>query len=390
MSRDELLEHGGYLGDHAKLQTYEAALKEIIHPTSRVLDLGAGSGILGLLAARAGAGMVYSVDSGSIIGSAEAIAKANGLADRMTFMQASSTDLRLPEPVDVVVGDQMGGMVYDAGVLEYYADARERLLAPDGLLVPGAFRLMAAPVGASFWEEAVGVWARRPADFDMTTMFELAVNTEFRAEIPAAEYLGPPSEWASIASDHNDAIAGETDLTIEQPGTLNAVVGLFVAQLSPSTTLTNCPLLPNSFDRWQNVYPLPEPVDVVEGDVVHVRFDIRPKSYLATWVITVNSSLDPGSTIRSRGSTVMGMFLTPADVQSATASSVIELSPLIAADRCALELVDGSRSLEAILDLLWERHGSAFRSREYAQMHLQQLLRHQIDGQHPWSASHTE
>ena len=66
MSRAEITEHAGYVRDRVKLRAYERALSQLVGPTSSVLDLGAGTGILGLLAARAGARVVYAVDRGSV------------------------------------------------------------------------------------------------------------------------------------------------------------------------------------------------------------------------------------------------------------------------------------------------------------------------------------
>ena len=75
MSDSELKEHAGYLADTHKLAAYEQALRVLLADRRGVvLDLGAGSGILGLLAARAGAGRVYTVDSGPIIGPAAEVA----------------------------------------------------------------------------------------------------------------------------------------------------------------------------------------------------------------------------------------------------------------------------------------------------------------------------
>ena len=62
MTSGELREHAGYLGDGVKIAAYEVALASLA-PGRVVLDLGSGSGILGLLAARAGAKHVYAVDS---------------------------------------------------------------------------------------------------------------------------------------------------------------------------------------------------------------------------------------------------------------------------------------------------------------------------------------
>jgi predicted RNA methylase len=73
-----------------------------------VLDLAAGTGILGLLACRAGARRVYSVDDGGILQVAREIVQANHLTDRIRQIKAFSTRVELPEKADVVVSDQIG------------------------------------------------------------------------------------------------------------------------------------------------------------------------------------------------------------------------------------------------------------------------------------------
>ncbi|MBI2364599.1 MAG: hypothetical protein HYV01_06280 [Deltaproteobacteria bacterium] len=45
-------EHRQYLADDARISAYRRAIQEVVHPGDVVLDLGAGTGILGLLGAR--------------------------------------------------------------------------------------------------------------------------------------------------------------------------------------------------------------------------------------------------------------------------------------------------------------------------------------------------
>jgi len=87
MSRDQITEHAGYLGDAVKLKAYRAALAELVEPGMSVLDLGSGTGILGILAAEAGARVVYAVDNGGILGPAGDIARSNGYGDRIIGMR---------------------------------------------------------------------------------------------------------------------------------------------------------------------------------------------------------------------------------------------------------------------------------------------------------------
>src|SRR5579862_7561614 len=104
------------LADPHRLHAYDAALKDTVTSDSVVLDLGAGTGILGLLACRAGARRVYSVDDAGIIQTAREICRANAQAGRVVHIKGLSTRVEIPEKVDVVVADQIGRFGFEAGI----------------------------------------------------------------------------------------------------------------------------------------------------------------------------------------------------------------------------------------------------------------------------------
>src|SRR5688572_16780638 len=118
------------------MAVYRRAISEVVKAGSVVLDLGAGTGVLGFLACQAGASRVYSIEVDPIISLTRDLCKANGFEDRMHFIRGLSTTVELPEKVDVVVCDQIGAIGYEAGILEYLADARLRFLKPGGTLIP--------------------------------------------------------------------------------------------------------------------------------------------------------------------------------------------------------------------------------------------------------------
>ena len=189
MSLGELSEHRLYWADSVKIDRYRRALAQLVTPQSIVLDLGCGTGLLGLLAVQLGARHVYAVDSGSILALAKQIADANGAGDRITHIRAMSTAVELPELVDIVVADQLGGLGYEPGVLAYYADARQRLLKPGGAFVPDSLRLLIAPVQCAEMTTEVDFWNTRPEGFDVSAAAPYVSNDVHSPKLEIGDLL---------------------------------------------------------------------------------------------------------------------------------------------------------------------------------------------------------
>ena len=310
------------------------------------MDLGAGTGILGLLACEVGAGSVVAVDSGDIIELARAIAADNGMSDRITHTRALSTEVQLDRLVDVVVCDQMGGAVHDAGLLAVFADARRRLLAPGGRLVPASFTLYAAPVTFNAGRSAVDFWTSNAESFDLSAGHHLAVNTEWRCHVDPADItaLSPGRPLTGFAADHDGPIQGEIDFVAETGGRLDGFTIWFVAQLSPSVTLTNNPWDSTRFDRFCNFYPTEKAVELGPGDEVSFQLDVRPRLGFTGWRISTGS-------VEMRQST----FNVPGISGPA---GPVPLTDDVARAIAVLQLIDGSKTRGEIIAALEDSHGA--------------------------------
>ena len=352
MPSSELSEHAGYLTDTRKLSAYEQALSAVIAtPNVSVLDLGAGSGVLGLLAARAGARVVYAVDSGPIIGAASEVAQRSLFANCIFHIRGRSTEVALPERVDVAVCDQIGGFVHDAGVLALFADARRRLLRPDGVLVPAGFRMFVAPARCKKVREQIDAWASCPAGFDFSVFCELAVNTEHYVDGDQVLLLGPGIQVAEIRSDHTDSIKGGGVALVEVEGLCDGIVGWFEAELGGGAVLTNHPDDPGRMRRWCNFYPLTESVRVEEGDTVDVHVDVRPLLKAVTWRVEITGA----ETVKERHSTLVGEFVAADDLARARGARVTA-TPIGQVVARMLDLADGTRSTEEVMTQLSSEH----------------------------------
>lgn len=116
-------------GTHPTTRLCLAALEEVIRPGMRVLDLGTGSGVLAIAAARQGAAGVLALDNDSIaVDSARRNISFNGLGD-VVQVRAGSFE-RAQGPYDLILVNILAQIIVD--MLELgLAD----LLAPQGIMV---------------------------------------------------------------------------------------------------------------------------------------------------------------------------------------------------------------------------------------------------------------
>src|SRR5262245_46851914 len=124
------------IADRVRTDAYASALRRVLRPGGVCLDLGTGTGFFAVLACRLGARKVIAVEPNDAIHVARQVAAANGCAERITFIQDLSTRVQLTERADVIVSDLRGILPMMGHHLPNLIDARSRLLAPGGALIP--------------------------------------------------------------------------------------------------------------------------------------------------------------------------------------------------------------------------------------------------------------
>ncbi len=338
MSLGELSEHRLYWADSVKIDRYRRALQTLVTPDSVVLDLGCGTGLLGLLALQLGARHVYAVDSGSIIALAQQIAAANGAGNRITHIRAMSTAVQLPEPADIVVADQLGGLGYEPGVLGYYADARERLLKPGGAFVPDRLRFLIAPVQSAEITTEVDFWSTCPAGFDVSAVAMYAVNDVHSPKLDRDDLLADPVVAREQPTWVNESFTLDGSFTIERDGVLQAIAGMFEAVMAGDVLMSNNPRSADHMEhRWNSVYPLPEPVAVRAGDTVVASIKVNVDDERVTWRVEVGGA--PNRRVFNQ-STFFAPILTSDDLARLAKTHVPRLGSKGAVWRAGLEMVD--------------------------------------------------
>lgn len=177
MNYARVSQHRTMVFDPIRNAAYERAMRKLITPQSVVLDLGAGLGLLGLLAARAGARKVYFVEPESVVRLAPEIARSAGLGERIEVLQGRIEDIELPERVDLILSVFTGNLLYSEDLLPSLFHARERWLKPGGRMLPDLAELLLTPIEApDLHERHVAVWSVPAMGMDVTMARRFAAN----------------------------------------------------------------------------------------------------------------------------------------------------------------------------------------------------------------------
>jgi hypothetical protein len=278
--------HVRLLNDRTRVAAYLRAIEEVVRPGQVVVDIGTGTGVLAIAAARAGARHVYAIEAGIIADTARRVVAANGLADRITVLRGWSTQVELPECADAVVSEILGNEPLAEGVIEATRDALQRMAHPEACLVPSRVRLFALPVDVPPSE-----MARRSACPERIAQWREWYGIELGPLQPAEQ--SPPVRsfipshaartWARVAAPAllkeielreplRDSIEADVTIQVQSPGQVSGVLIYFEAELSPSVTLSQHPVLAEGSSWRMPLWVLPRPLQVAAGDSLRLSY----------------------------------------------------------------------------------------------------------------------
>jgi len=183
----------GMLIDHIRTLAFQDAIMAVVQPGDRVVDVGTGSGILAMLAARQGAAEVFALEVTDMASWAARIAEKNGLS-AVRVLRGDAAAFKAPGPVDVIMGE-FAGMYFLEEWRHYaaFAEVRDRTLRPGGAVIPRAARLYLSAIDSRklYRERGYGFWESPVYGLDFSDVLE--------AEIAA------PRRYI-ISADHNATV----------------------------------------------------------------------------------------------------------------------------------------------------------------------------------------
>ncbi len=271
--------HRTLIADTGRNAALMAALKRVIVPgQSVVADIGAGTGLIGFMAARLGAKAVYLYESEAVIQVAREIARANKLRN-IHFVPMHSTAVAKPEQADIIVSETLGNYAFEENMIQTLEDARRRFLKPGGVIIPGSVDQFMAPVVSRHMSDELDAWRQVGAnlgiELDMAPARTMSRNNIYVRRLNPAdlfEHGASAAQWDRVdfMKPNKPARSGRAQWAIKKSVTITGAALWWTAELTDGVSLSTAPDAAPT--HWEQLYlPVLEPIDVRAGETLSIR-----------------------------------------------------------------------------------------------------------------------
>ena len=247
--------HFEMLNDEERNSAFERALSKAITPYTTVLDIGSGSGLLAMMAARAGAKLTISCEMITPIAElAQYTVTHNGYADKVVILDKKSTDLRIGvdmmERADLLVTEIVDCGLLGEGIISSITHARGNLLKEGARIIPKTASIIAAVVESKQLRKLN--YADKAAGFDVSPINQYATAGYFPVRSGAFNYVPLAEPFEVFRFDFTQGVIASGSRLISVPvkrgGVCHAILFWFDMQLDDEISISN---RPGSSTHWE-------------------------------------------------------------------------------------------------------------------------------------------
>jgi type II protein arginine methyltransferase len=279
--------HFAIVRDKARNAPYRAAIERAVGPETRVLDIGTGTGLLSMMAARAGAGEVITCEMNPAVADAAAeIVALNGYSDRIRLIAKRSTDLDpdvdMGGAADLLVSEIVSNDLLREGVLSVVEDAVGRLLKPGGRMIPESAVIR---VALAYWGGLADQHLGQIEGFDISPFNRLAQSPR-KLEVgdPKLVLRSPSADLFDFDFTTGGPYRGgrSTVEIVAEDEPINGIVQWIRLRLDAETTYENRPGELKASSWAVLFYPLEQEIESAAGRTFRVT-GVHDRDVVRIW-----------------------------------------------------------------------------------------------------------
>ncbi|AOA60353.1 Arginine dimethylating methyltransferase [Komagataella phaffii CBS 7435] len=277
--------HEEMLKDQVRTISYRSAIlkNKANFKDKIVLDVGCGTGILSMFAARAGAKHVIAVDMSNIADMAEKIVELNGFSDKITVLKGKLEDVELPYPeVDIIISEWMGYFLLYESMLDTVLVARDKYLKEGGLIFPDKASIHVAAIeDGNYKNDKIHYW-ENVYGFDYSPFIEIAMSEPLVDTVENGSVVTTSSKL--IEFDLNTvtledlAFHRDFSITATRDELVHAYIAWFDIEFPGDTEKVVFSTGPHAhYTHWkQTVFYMNQVLDVKRGETITGSMASRP------------------------------------------------------------------------------------------------------------------
>ncbi len=267
--------HQTMLADNIRCEAYRLAINQAVKKGDVVLDIGAGTGILSIFAAQAGAKKIYAIESNPIVLKIlKSVISQNNFRS-IEVIEGESFDITLPEKVDVIVSETIGFWGVDENIVGIFADAKARFGHEHTVCIPENLELYLVPIEYETFYKEVTFWKQERFGIDLGVLDHLSKNNVYvRQVIEPDQFLCTPIRVISIIPHQLSFQNFKADMVFQadKPGVLHGFAGWFLAKLHSYSSISTSPL--SKTLHWKHcVFPVEQAVILEVNDQVRLEVE---------------------------------------------------------------------------------------------------------------------
>ncbi|KAL2321372.1 hypothetical protein Fmac_030341 [Flemingia macrophylla] len=273
------------LKDTVRTKTYQNVIyqNKFLFKNKVVLDVGAGTGILSLFCAKAGAEHVYAVECSDMADMAKEIVEANGYSNVVTVLKGKIEEIELPvAKVDIIISEWMGYFLLFENMLNSVLYARDKWLVDDGVVLPDKASLyLTAIEDADYKDDKIEFW-NNVYGFDMScikkqAIMEPLVDTVDQNQLATNCQLLKTMDISKM-SPGDASFTAPFKLVAERDDYIHALVAYFDVSFTKCHKLMGFSTGPRSrTTHWkQTVLYLEDVLTICEGEAIVGSMTVAP------------------------------------------------------------------------------------------------------------------